>query len=143
MDKYQLSERDICIKFITPAIQQAGWQQHQFREEVNLTDGRVMVRGKLAARVKNPDAKGGPKRADFVLYARSNVPIAVVEAKQADHLLCNPAATSRNEANAASKCSMISCCKTSGGGRSSRLSRLSSLSQKMSRLALSRAIKSS
>ncbi len=83
MDKHQLSERDICTKFITPAIVQAGWQQHQFREEVNLTDGRVMVRGKLAARIKNPDAKGGPKRADFVLYARSNVPIAVVEAKQA------------------------------------------------------------
>jgi type I restriction enzyme R subunit len=83
MDKYQLSERDICTKLITPAIVQAGWQQHQFREEVNLTDGRVMVRGKLAARIKNPDAKGGPKRADFVLYARPNVPIAVVEAKQA------------------------------------------------------------
>ena len=83
MDKYQFSERDICTKFITPAIVQAGWQQHQFREEVTLTDGRVMVRGKLAARIKNPDAKGGPKRADFVLYARPNVPIAVVEAKQA------------------------------------------------------------
>jgi len=83
MDQYQLSERDICTKFITPAIVEAGWQQHQFREEVSLTDGRVMVRGKLAARVKNPDAKGGPKRADFVLYARPNVPIAVVEAKQA------------------------------------------------------------
>lgn len=40
MDKYQLSERDICTKFITPAIQQAGWQQHQFSQEVNLTDGR-------------------------------------------------------------------------------------------------------
>ena len=83
MDKSQLSERDICTKFITPAIQQAGWQQHQFREEVKLTDGRVMVRGQLAARIKNPDAKGGPKRADFVLYARPSVPIAVVEAKQA------------------------------------------------------------
>ncbi|MBC2768924.1 EcoAI/FtnUII family type I restriction enzme subunit R [Pusillimonas minor] len=83
MDKYQLSERDICTKFITPAIQHAGWQQHQFREEVNLTDGRVIVRGKLASRIKNPDAKGGPKRADFVLYGRPNVPIAVVEAKQA------------------------------------------------------------
>lgn len=35
MDKRQLSERDICTKFITPAIQQAGWEQHQFREEVN------------------------------------------------------------------------------------------------------------
>ena len=83
MDKIALSERDICTKFITPAILQAAWQQHQFREEVNLTDGRVMVRGKLAARIKNPEAKGGPKRADFVLYARPNVPIAVVEAKQA------------------------------------------------------------
>ena len=66
MDKHDLSERDICTKFITPAIQQAGWLQHQFREEVNLTDGRVMVRGKLAARIRNPDAKGGPKRADYV-----------------------------------------------------------------------------
>jgi type I restriction enzyme R subunit len=83
MDKYEFSERDICTKFITPAIQQAGWQQHQFREEVNLTYGRVMVRGKLAARVTNPEAKGGPKRADFVLYARPNVPIAIIEAKQA------------------------------------------------------------
>lgn len=83
MDKLQLSERDICTKFITPSIVEAGWQQHQFREEVNLTDGRVMVRGNLAARVKNPEAKGGPKRADFVLYAKPNVPIAVVEAKQA------------------------------------------------------------
>jgi type I restriction enzyme R subunit len=83
MDIYQLSERDICTKFITPALQQAGWEQHQFREEVGLTEGRVMVRGKLASRIRNPDAKGGPKRADFVLYARPNVPIAIVEAKQA------------------------------------------------------------
>ncbi|MEN6682269.1 DEAD/DEAH box helicase family protein [Stenotrophomonas pavanii] len=83
MDKHSLSERDICTKFITPAIRGAGWQQDQFREEVNLTDGRVMVRGKLASRVKNPEVKGGPKRADYVLYARPNVPIAVVEAKQA------------------------------------------------------------
>ena len=48
MDKHSLSERDICTKFITPAIMQAGWQQDQFREEVKLTAGRVMVRGKLA-----------------------------------------------------------------------------------------------
>ncbi len=78
-----LSERDICTKFITPAIQAAGWHHSQIREEVTLTDGRVVVRGKLAARVRNPEAKGGPKRADYVLYARPNVPLAVVEAKQA------------------------------------------------------------
>ena len=83
MDKRDLSERDICTKFITPALLEAGWEQHQFREEVGLTDGRVMVRGKLAARVRNPEAKGGPKRADYVLYARPDVAIAVIEAKQA------------------------------------------------------------
>ncbi|MBU0968677.1 MAG: DEAD/DEAH box helicase family protein [Proteobacteria bacterium] len=82
MDKKQLSERDICTKFITPAIQQAGWEQSQFREEVKLTDGRVMVRGNMAARVKSREAKGGPKRADYVLYAKPNVPIAVIEAKR-------------------------------------------------------------
>jgi len=83
VDRNELSERDICTKFITPALQAAGWQQAQFREEVSLTEGRVMVRGKLAARVRNPEAKGGPKRADYVLYARPNVPLAVIEAKQA------------------------------------------------------------
>lgn len=83
MNKEPLSERDICTKFITPAIQQSGWQQTQFREEVSLTDGRVMVRGKLAARIRNPEATGGPKRAHYVLYARPNVPLAVVEVKQA------------------------------------------------------------
>ena len=81
MNKKDLSERDICTKFITPAIQESGWEMHQFREEVPLTDGRVMVRGKLAARIKNPDAKGGPKRADYVLYAKPNHPIAIIEAK--------------------------------------------------------------
>ena len=83
IDKSQLSERDICTKFITPALQQSGWLQHQFREEVKLTDGRVMVRGKLALRIQNPNIKGGPKRADFVLYGLPNIPIAVIEAKQA------------------------------------------------------------
>ncbi|MGR5348497.1 EcoAI/FtnUII family type I restriction enzme subunit R [Vibrio mediterranei] len=82
MDKKSLSERDICTKYITPSIEKAEWKQHQFREEVNLTDGRVMVRGKLAARIKNPEKKGGPKRADYVLYAKPNLPIAVVEAKK-------------------------------------------------------------
>lgn len=81
MDKKQLSERDICTKFITPALQRAGWLHRQIREEVSLTQGRVMVRGNLAARISNPQIKGGPKRADYVLYAKPNAPIAVVEAK--------------------------------------------------------------
>jgi type I restriction enzyme, R subunit len=83
MDKLELSERDICTKFVTPAIQSAGWKQSQFREEVQLTDGRVMVRGRLAARITNPEVKGGPKRADIVLYARAGLPIAVIEVKKA------------------------------------------------------------
>ena len=58
-------------------------------------------------------------------------------------LLGSPFATSRKAARAASRCSMISCCNTSGGGRSSRLSKLSFFNQKISRLALSRAINSS
>ena len=82
MEKRLLSERDICTKFITPAIQSSGWQQAQFREEVNLTAGRVIVRGKLAYRLQSPKVKGGPKRADYVLYAKPNIPVAVVEAKR-------------------------------------------------------------
>lgn len=82
MNKKDFSERDICTKIITPAIQGAGWQQTQFREEVNLTAGRVIVRGKMAYRLQNPEAVGGPKRADYVLYAKPNIPLAVVEAKR-------------------------------------------------------------
>lgn len=48
MDKRQLSERDICTKFITPALEQAGWDiATQVREEFLLTKGRIIVRGKL------------------------------------------------------------------------------------------------
>jgi len=74
-----LSERDVCTKFITPAIEQAGWDvQIQVREEVTLTAGKVVVRGKLVARGKS-------KRADYVLYLKPNVPLAVVEAKELSH----------------------------------------------------------
>lgn len=74
-----LSERDICSKFITPALIEAGWNLHtQIREEVSLTAGRIIVRGKLTSR-------GKQKRADYVLYHKPNIPIAVVEAKDASH----------------------------------------------------------
>jgi type I restriction enzyme R subunit len=82
MNKKDLSERDICTKFISPAIQAAGWAQHLFREEVKLTNGRVIVRGQLATRIKNPAAQGGPKRADYVFYGLPNLPLAVLEAKR-------------------------------------------------------------
>ncbi|MBU1172682.1 MAG: DEAD/DEAH box helicase family protein [Proteobacteria bacterium] len=85
MDKLKLSERDICTKFITPSIVAAGWRQRQLREEVPITEGRIMVRGNLASRISNPEVKGGPKRADYVLYAKPNIPIAVIEAKINKH----------------------------------------------------------
>lgn len=79
MDKRSLSERDICTKFITPALRQAGWDDtRQIREEVTFTKGRITVRGKLVAR-------GQGKRADYILYYKPNIPIAVVEAKDNNH----------------------------------------------------------
>jgi type I restriction enzyme, R subunit len=79
MDKRGLSERDICTKFITPAIERGGWDvQTEIRENVHLTSGRVMVRGKLVAR-------GEKKFADYVLRWKPNVPLAVVEDKDNNH----------------------------------------------------------
>ncbi len=81
MDKKALSERDICTKFITPAIVKAGWDVHtQIRENVHLTKGRVIVRGKLVSR-------GTAKFADYVLYAQpnANIPLAILEAKDNNH----------------------------------------------------------
>ena len=78
IDKKSLSERDICSKFITPALQQAGWNiQTQVLEEVSFTDGKIYVRGKLTAR-------GERKRADYLLYYQDN-PIAIIEAKDNKH----------------------------------------------------------
>ncbi len=79
MDKKSLTERDICTKFISPAITNAGWDiQAQVREEVTFTKGRVIVRGRMHAR-------GESRRADYVLYHQSNLPIAVIEAKDNNH----------------------------------------------------------
>ncbi len=75
MDKKSLSERDICTKFITPSIVAAGWDvDTQIREEVGFTDGRIYVRGKIHTR-------GYQKRADYILYYKPNIPIAIIEAK--------------------------------------------------------------
>jgi type I restriction enzyme R subunit len=83
MEPTDLSEGDICTKHVIPALTAAGWTQQQFREEVPLTAGRVVVRGNLAYRLRKPGVKGGPKRADFVLYAHGNIPLLVVEVKRA------------------------------------------------------------
>src|SRR5579863_1909367 len=79
MNKKDLSERDICSKFIGPAVKRAGWDgMMQIREEVAFTKGRIIVRGKLVTR-------GKPKRADYILYYKPNIPIAVIEAKDNNH----------------------------------------------------------
>nr|WP_129112089.1 DEAD/DEAH box helicase family protein [Burkholderia pseudomallei] len=78
MTKKSLSETDICAKWITPAVVQAGWDEEtQIRREVGFTKGRIIVRGKLVTR-------GKAKRADYVLYYQT-VPIAVIEAKDNNH----------------------------------------------------------
>ena len=80
MIKSKLSERDICTKYITPAISDAGWNENpqHFREEVYFTAGRIKVRGKLVSRGKG-------KRADYILYYKPNQPIGVIEAKDNAH----------------------------------------------------------
>ncbi len=81
MNKKSLTERDICTKFITPALEQAGWDiATQVREEFPLTKGRIIVRGKLHTRAQN-------KRADYVLFHKPNLPIAIIEAKDNKHSL--------------------------------------------------------
>jgi type I restriction enzyme R subunit len=76
MDKRSLSERDICSKFITPALVEAGWDlTTQIREEVGFTKGRIIVRGKMVSR-------GEGKRADYILSVKPNIPIALIEAKE-------------------------------------------------------------
>lgn len=77
MDTGGLSEDDISVKFITPALHKAGWDEDtQIRRQVGFTKGRIIVRGKLVAR-------GKPKRADFVLY-HQHIAIALIEAKKAN-----------------------------------------------------------
>ena len=79
MNNKALSERDICTKFITPSLVAAGWDIHtQVREEVSFTDGRIYVRGRIHAR-------GAKKRADYILYYKPNIPIAIIEAKDNTH----------------------------------------------------------
>jgi len=75
----KLSERDIETKFITPAIEAAGWDiMSQVFQEHSFTDGRIIVRGKLTTRGKR-------KRADYILFCKPNIPIAIIEAKDGKH----------------------------------------------------------
>lgn len=79
VDKKQLSESDICAKYITPALIKAGWDENtQLRREVYFTKGQIHVRGKMVTR-------GKANFADYILYYKNTIPIAIVEAKDNQH----------------------------------------------------------
>ncbi|MCK4669809.1 MAG: DEAD/DEAH box helicase family protein [Nanoarchaeota archaeon] len=81
MNKKDLSERDICTKYITPAVLKSGWDKDkQIREEKTFTDGKIIVRGKKIIR-------GEKKRADYIIYFKPNLPIAIIEAKDNRHTI--------------------------------------------------------
>lgn len=74
-DKKSLTEEEIKMRYITPAVVGAGWDlTRQIRAEFTFTDGRVIVRGNVTARGKR-------KRADYVLLYKPNIPLAIIEAK--------------------------------------------------------------
>ena len=76
LNKKQMSEEDIKLNYITPAIQ-PEWSDH-ITMETKITDGKINIKGNMVARNK-------PKYADYVLYLNSGKPIAVVEAKDNNH----------------------------------------------------------
>lgn len=79
--KKDLTERDICTKFITPALERRGWDiQLQVLEEFAFTHGRIYVKGKLTAR-------GEQKRADYILFYKPGIAVAIIEAKDNHHAI--------------------------------------------------------
>lgn len=77
LDKKQMTEEDIKLHYITPAIQ-AFWGLERITMETRITDGSINLRGNLVAR-------GTPKKADYILYLAPNKPIAIIEAKDNNH----------------------------------------------------------
>lgn len=78
MGKKDLSEEDIKARYITPAVEQAGWDKKQIRYEYAFTAGRIILRGNVTAR-------GKQKRADYLLFYKPNFPLAIIEAKDNNH----------------------------------------------------------
>lgn len=75
--KHEMTEEDIKLQFITPAIT-AKWPANRITMETKITDGKINLRGNMVSRQK-------PKKADYVLYINANNPIAIVEAKDNKH----------------------------------------------------------
>lgn len=75
--KSQMSEEDIKLQYITPAIT-SKWNIHKITMEMQITDGKINLKGNFVFREK-------PKRADYVLHLNTNNPIAIIEAKDNKH----------------------------------------------------------
>lgn len=77
LSKKQMSEEDIKLQYITPAIT-SKWNRAKITMETRITDGKINLKGNFVFREK-------PKRADYILYLSANNPIAIVEAKDNTH----------------------------------------------------------
>ena len=77
LSKKQMSEEDIKLQYITPAVT-AKWDVRKVTMETQITDGKINLKGNFVFREK-------PKRADYILYLNANNPIAVIEAKDNNH----------------------------------------------------------
>lgn len=81
LDKKQMTEEDIKLNFITPALLSKGWKDKITMEtKVQFTDGKINLKGNVAVR-------GDAKKADYVLYMHKDYPIAIVEAKDNNHTI--------------------------------------------------------
>ncbi|MDD4519283.1 MAG: DEAD/DEAH box helicase family protein [Alphaproteobacteria bacterium] len=75
MEYTKTTESDVERMYITPAVEKAGWDSStQIRQQVYFTDGRIIVRGQTVK-------QGKPKKADYILYYKPNIPLAIIEAK--------------------------------------------------------------
>lgn len=77
ISKKQMSEEDIKLQYITPALTDK-WDIQKITMETNITDGKINLKGNFVTREK-------PKRADYMLYLNANNPIAIIEAKDNKH----------------------------------------------------------
>lgn len=81
IEKNEMTEEDVKLNYITPALMNSGWQDKITMETaVKFTDGKINLRGNLVSRE-------APKKADYILYISKDNPIAVVEAKDNKHLV--------------------------------------------------------
>ncbi|MCM1411483.1 MAG: DEAD/DEAH box helicase family protein [Lachnospiraceae bacterium] len=79
MGRNDLSEEDIKVQYITPAVEKAGWDiKKQVRFEYPFTAGRIILRGSVTSRGKR-------KRVDYLLFYKPNLPLAIIEAKDNSH----------------------------------------------------------